>query len=196
MTLDIYYRLKFPPYTRKAWFYILLVLFLSITTNILNVDYVLECTNHGTYPRPNMAIGCFTHATDNNQLYSFQGNFSLHNNQYLVDLRSSNHWSCECKHLSEIINSSRLERLLRDFLWLYQTADIFKFLHQTADQNNSVIHADNPNSIKSRIKIIDGANQTKTMLQNIHLQSPPQPLPLAEYALLFPLLPIWGLSVY
>ena len=47
---------------------------------------------------------------------------------------------------------------LRDFLWLHQTADMVKFL-LSADPNNSVIHADNPNSIKNRIKIIDGANQ-------------------------------------
>ena len=36
-------------YISSKLFYILLVLFLSITTNILNVDYVFECTNHGTY---------------------------------------------------------------------------------------------------------------------------------------------------
>ena len=115
-------------YISSKLFYILLVLFLSITTNILNVDYVFECTNHGTYPRPNMAIGCFTHAIDNNQLYSFQG-------------------------------------LLRDFLWLHQTADMVKF---SADPNNSVIQADNPNSIKNRIKIIDGANQDQDHVTQHH----------------------------
>ena len=48
------------------------------------------------------------------------------------------------------------EDIFRDFSWLHQTADIFKFF---ADHNNSVIHADNPTSIKNSIKIIDGANQ-------------------------------------
>ena len=38
-----------------------------------------------------------------------------------------------------------------------------KFL-LSADPNNSVIHADNPNSIKNRIKIINGANQDQDLV--------------------------------
>ena len=55
---------------------------------------------------------------------------------------------------------------LRDFLWLHQTADMVKFL-LSADPNNSVNKADNPNSIKYRIRIIDGANEDGSRLNDV-----------------------------
>ena len=55
---------------------------------------------------------------------------------------------------NRLLEPESTEDIFRDSSWLHQTADIFKFLKNklSADSNNSVIHADNPTSIKTQLK--------------------------------------------